>query len=172
MRILHDAIAPTLTTKQPFQLGYATTDIDQAIEACARVHNAPNFLVRPPMAFPMRTPEGDFTAEVQIAFAYCGDVQIELVKPISDPLGIYTRVLPGEGFGLVLHHLGFQLDGDLADWDAFRSQIIDDDLLFEGGAADHTRFLYLDTVAEIGHPMEYLWWGVERRKWLDEIPRN
>lgn len=172
MTALHDSIAPTLSTKHPHQLGYATTDLERAIEVCARVHNAPDFLVRDPMAFPMLTPGGDFTAEVQIAFAYAGDVQIELVKPISDPLGVYTRVLPDEGFAMVLHHLGYVLDGDLADWDTFRATIADDDLLFEGGAADHTRFLYLDTVAEVGHPMEYLWWGAERRGWLDDIPRN
>lgn len=172
MTIRHRRHETRLVTDHPFQLGYATTDLEQAIATFADELDAPDFLVRDPMKMEVSGPRGTRTAELQLAFAYIGDITVELIEPIVDDTAIYTQVLPDDGFGLALHHLGFLVAGGLDDWQDFRAGVSDDRLLFEGAVEDHTRYLYVDTSRTLGHHLEYIWWSLERMAWLEDVPRN
>lgn len=110
--------------------------------------------------------------ELRLAFAYLGDITVELIEPLSGGISVYTNALPTEGFGVVLHHLGYVVEGTLETWESFSTGIPDESLLFEGAVDDHTRFLYQDTKALTGQHTEYLWWNDDRLAWLDDIPRN
>lgn len=133
-----------------------------------------DFLVRPPAIVDVDTPAGSRRMELLLAFAFLGETQIELIQPLAGDVGTYTDVLPDYGFGTALHHLGFVLAGELADWGEFRRSLEGSPhpLLFEGAVGDHTRFAYLDSALVLGHHLEYIWWSRERLAWLDEVPRH
>lgn len=159
---------------QPFQLGYATTDVDRARAVFAEDLGVTDFLVRPPAVVEVETPSGTRRMELLLAFAFLGDTQIELIQPLSGDVGTYTDVLPASGYGTALHHLGFLLRGALSAWGEFRHglQRSAHQLLFEGAVGDHTRYAYLDSAAALGHHLEYIWWSRERLAWLDDVPRH
>ena len=174
MSALHDAIAPHLVTKHPWQLAYATSDTAQAIKTYGELYNCPKFWTRDPFAVRVSTPKGPGILNLLISFAYLGDVCIEFVEPLLEgDSGIYSSVLPEEGFGLVIHHLGYLIGGEMDDWRKFRSRIPDDLVLLEGGVGDDRRFLYLDTRAQLGHYIEYVWFRPEHRDEFEaSVPRN
>jgi hypothetical protein len=159
---------------QPFQLGYATTDLDRARAAFAEDLGISEFLVRPPAVVEVTTPSGKLRMELQLAFAFLGDTQIELIQPVSGDVACYADVLPSSGYGTVLHHLGFVVGGELSAWDDVRSELDRSrhPLLFEGAVEDDVRFAYLDSAPVLGHHLEYIWWSRERLAWLDEVPRH
>jgi hypothetical protein len=159
---------------QPFQLGYATTDLERARAVFADDLGVTDFLVRPPAVVDVATPSGPRRMELHLAFAFLGDTQIELIQPLSGDVDTYTAVLPESGYGTALHHLGFVLGGELPAWGEFRQGLERSahPLLFEGAVGDHTRFAYLDSAAVLGHHLEYIWWSRERLAWLDDVPRH
>src|SRR5215213_47962 len=74
---------PSAAPRQPFQLGYATTDIEQARVVFAEDLGITDFLVRPPAVVDVATPAGSRRMELLLAFAFLGETQIELIQPLS-----------------------------------------------------------------------------------------
>jgi hypothetical protein len=179
MPSLHQAIAPALITKHPWQIAYATSDTAAAIIVFRELYNCPNFYTREPVMQPVSTPNGPTTLHLLLSFAYLGEACIELIEPLKDNTGnyhdngIYSSMLPAERAAPVIHHLAYLMDGDLDGWTKFRTQVPDELVLFEGAVKNDRRFLYLDTKSQLGHYLEYLWYSPEYREIFDAaLPRN
>jgi Glyoxalase/Bleomycin resistance protein/Dioxygenase superfamily len=157
-----------------FQLAYVTTDLEQAI-ATYREHYGVTSFVSIQSSLEVSTPEGVKSAQLDMAFGYIGEIQIELIQPIEGNLTLYADELPdGPAFALRFHHVGCRLR-ERAQWDAFRAGLDPGKhrIAFESMApAPQSRFLYLDERARLGHYLEYMWLDAQASEFFDAIPRN
>lgn len=148
-----------------YQFAYVTNDIDRAMEEVARAQGLGGFMQMRDNAFPTG-PERQ--AVCHFALAYKGDLQFELIQPLAEDVGVYSQVLPGEGYGLVFHHLGRHF-GARADFDAALVQArskwpipIGHDTL--GGV-----YAYADARQDLGHYLEFFCFPEGSH--LDAVPR-
>lgn len=98
------------------------------------------------------TPAGVITQTSKLAFIWVGDLQYELVEPVSGAR-LYSDALP-EGDALKFHHICNRVD----DWNGFRARVDQQSypvVLERGG--DELKFLYLDARPFLGHYLEYVW---------------
>lgn len=104
---------------------------------------------------PVDTPNGEVINSIKLCFIWIGDVQYELIQPISDPLGVYDNCLSNGG-PLRFHHICMRVP----DWSEFRAAVDKQDLplVFERNMGeDSLKFLYLDGRKVFGHYLEYTW---------------
>ncbi|MFT4230258.1 MAG: VOC family protein [Microbacterium sp.] len=153
----------------PYQLGYVTTDLDEAIDGYARTLGGVDFSISDRTLRP-RLRHVDSSLRVRFGLGFVGDVMVELIEPVSGETGFYADLLPPSGFGIALHHFGYLLD-PRADWGAFRAAVDEERVAFE--LSGDPNVVYLDTRAELGHYVEYLHFTPDvRDAWLARIPRN
>jgi hypothetical protein len=108
------------------------------------------------------TPQGSGLLTSKLAFIWVGDMQYELIEPVSGPSDLYTAPLPA-GDELKFHHIAMRVD----DWDSFRAKVDKQryPVVIEGVTADQQlKFLYLDARDFLGHYLEYAWATPERWK--------
>ena len=131
-----------------FQQAFVVADLDTAQRACAETLGCETFVTLPPASLPYRYRGDDVECALAIAFARSGNVQIELIQPVSGR-GLHEEFLTARGPGA--HHLGFLVD-DL------------DRALATAAAAGHAeamsgqfgalRFAYVDTFEALGVYLE------------------
>ena len=105
------------------------------------------------------TPGGTVKQTTKLAFIWVGDLQFELIEPVSGA-DIYAEALPDDD-GLKFHHICNRV----TDWDDFRARVDKQPypvVLERGG--DALKFLYLDLRDFLGHYVEYVWMTDERWK--------
>ena len=136
----------------PYQQAYVTDDLARAVDTLRAAGD-----VRTVIEFEgtsqVTTPAGPTAITCAFALVWIEDVQYELIAPLSDPQGMYTSSLPGEGQLLRFHHTALRVP----DWDSFRARV--DDQPFPVAMERDTgelRFLYLDTRPLLGHYVEYV----------------
>jgi hypothetical protein len=98
------------------------------------------------------TPAGTITQTSKLAFIWVGDLQYELIEPVSGA-SLFSDALPDDD-SLQFHHICNRVD----DWDGFRARVDEQPypvVLERGG--DELRFLYLDARKFLGHYLEYVW---------------
>ncbi|WAJ36840.1 VOC family protein [Pseudomonas sp. GOM7] len=94
------------------QVAYLVPDLDEAIEHWARLGVGP-FFVQRNVAYAEQTYRGQPTRfEISAAFAYFGDLQLELVQQLNDQPSSYKDFAAEKGFGV--QHLGI-LSHDLCE---------------------------------------------------------
>lgn len=149
-----------------YQNAYVTRDIDRWIEAFGR-HAKVDRMFTHEGTTPVITPQGRGAQTNKLAFFWVGDVQYELIQPVSGDVSIYREALPADD-GLKLHHICMRID----DWDDFRARVDQQPLpvAMEGGD-DLLKFLYLDARAFLGHYLEYTWMSEERWARMGGPPR-
>jgi hypothetical protein len=104
---------------------------------------------------PIDTPNGELINSIRLCFIWIGDVQYELIQPVSDPLGVYDNCLSNGG-PLRFHHICMRVP----DWADFRAAVDKQDLPFvfeRDMGVDKLKFLYLDGRKVFGHYLEYVW---------------
>lgn len=159
----------TLVSVHPYQLGYVTNDLDAAIDHYGRLLGGSDFVITERI-LDARMREGRMPLHMRFGLAYLGDITVELIEPLSDETGFYSSLLPTQGFGIALHHLGYLLEPD-TDWESFRGAVEPERVAFE--LSGDPNVFYLDTRAELGHHVEYLQFSQELlEKWQERIPRN
>lgn len=146
-----------------FQLGYATRDLDRAVDLFGERYGVTEFLR-------VDTSQGS-TPGPGLALAWRGDVMIEIFQPLASSEAVYASALDR---GVVaLHHLGHLVDSEeildliAADYEA-------------RGIAVPLRFAHrlglsainADTCAEVGHFSEFVVVHDEGRALFDSLPRN
>src|SRR2546430_608508 len=89
------------------QLAYVTTDFDRALDEFRRSHGVARFLEM--RGVPSPTTPGCF-AELNVGLAWVGDMQIEVIAPLSGDDGVYRGALPTQGFAIRFHHVGQTVD--------------------------------------------------------------
>jgi len=134
-----------------FQNAYVTRDTSRWVDTFSARADVRKVLTHEG-AVEVWTPGGLVNQISKIAFIWVGDLQYELIQPISGA-DIYSDALP-EGDGMKFHHICNRV----ADWTMFRARVDQQPypvVLERGG--DALKFLYLDTRALLGHYIEYVW---------------
>jgi hypothetical protein len=158
-----------LASRNPFQLGYVTTDIEQAVDTYRNELGIGRFSVAD-RELHVESPTGPLTVHARIALAFVDDLMIEFIQPIGGDAQIYSDALPRKGFAMVLHHLGYLVDSARIEWPQFRG-LLDERVVFEkAGDPSH---LYVDTRSTLGHYIEYIWLSSERMTELrSRVPQD
>ena len=108
------------------QLGYAVRDIEQAMQHWTSVMGVGPFFYLENHAAPNSTYRGKpANSRLSIAFAQCGDVQIELLQPMNDAPSLLNDFLRAGHEGL--QHVAFwttTFDADLARYAALGFEVV------------------------------------------------
>jgi len=145
-----------------FQNAYVTRDLDAAIELFRIQYGFDSFR-RHEVSYECSTPEGSGTATVKLALGWIGDVQYELIQPVSGLVDVYTNASTSDAADqsvLRFHHVCMRVP----DWDEFRAQLDREQqpVVAEGGTPGHLLWLYVDARRTLGHYLEYCWMTSER----------
>ncbi|NGY03953.1 VOC family protein [Solimonas terrae] len=133
-----------------YQNAYVTPDIEQALTIFRRrygVADAKYFQAETEVW----TPYGSGIAVNRIAFIWIGDLQYELIEPVSGPVDLYRDALPVRG--LRFHHVCMRS----FDWDATLAEVERQGLpvVYRGGTASGLKFIYADARDTLGHYLEF-----------------
>lgn len=105
----------------------------------------------------------------RLALAYCGDVQLELLQPVSGQT-CYQDFIDRRGEGL--HHLGFFLD-ELDQYEKALDELKAQNYsVLTSGKFGDAYYSYFDTEAAIGSIMEIIYIGPEVRELFARIKRG
>jgi hypothetical protein len=99
-------------------------------------------------------------AQLKIALAVVGGVEIELIEPIGDSAPLFSAVLPRDGsFAIKFHHIAYRIEGDLADFETHMAALHLNvhPVVWQGAMRDVMRYAYTDERAFLGHYIEYVW---------------
>lgn len=142
-----------------YQNAYVTRDVDTAVDGFRQRARVDRVLTYEGST-PVTTPAGAGIQTTKLAFIWVGDLQYELIQPISGSVQLYSDALP-EGGGLRFHHICMRVP----EWDEFRARVNEQTypVVLEGGNS-MLRFLYLDARPFLGHYVEYTWMTDERWK--------
>lgn len=101
----------------------------------------------------VKTPAGHGSAGAKIAIGWVGDVQYEVIEPVSGLIDLYRDALPAH-HALRFHHFGLRT----FDFDRMRAEIDRHGrpVALEGTTAG-ARFVYVDARDSLGHYLEYIW---------------
>ena len=140
-----------------YQNAYVTRDVDKwvaALRSQAKVDRVITF----EGTTPVMTPQGEAEQTNKLAFVWVGNLQYELIQPVSGSVALYRDALPDDD-SLRFHHVCMRVD----DWDGFRARVAAQPypVVLEGGG-DALTFLYLDTRPLLKHYIEYTWMTDER----------
>lgn len=133
-----------------YQIAYIVRDIDRAM-ATVRAQADVRFEYYYETDMPVRRASGPEQMKVKLCMMWVGDVQYELIEPISGLEDIYGAFKPKDD-RLVFHHTCVRVP----DWESFRRGVEEQPypIAFEGGNGPNY-FLYLDAREKLGHFLEY-----------------
>lgn len=134
-----------------FQVGYLVEYLMPALDRWVGSCGIGPFFILPPRQFESLSvhgaPAADHDIIADVALAYSGDVQIELIVPGRAP-STYHDFLSAGGRGL--HHFGYGCD----DFDAARAEALTRGLtITTEGRSAITRFAYCDDGQAAGAPI-------------------
>jgi hypothetical protein len=138
-----------------YQLGYVCDNLEQAI-ASFRGRGMTHEPQIVEVDQPVDSPQGEVINKLRLAFIWIGDVQYELIQPLTDPLGIYANA-KSNGAPIRLHQICMRIEGS---WDAFLARVKAQDLplvMWRDMGGDRLKFAYLDARSTLGHYLEYTW---------------
>lgn len=140
-----------------FQNAYITRNLDKALEGF-RTRVGMEGIQSFEAKIIVDTPTGRGEAVNKLALIWIGDLQYELIEPVSGLVDVYRDELPHDD-SLRFHHICMRVD----DWDSFRLKVDRQKypVVLEGGS-DALRFVYLDARDFLGHYLEYSWMTPER----------
>ena len=155
--------------KNTFQVAWITTDVDRAAQVFKDEQGIDLAVFK---GFSLDTYGGD-PLVIDVALGYVGDLQFEVIEPVSGPNALYTRHLPASGeYTLKFHHLCNRFDTVeeyekvLADYRRREVPIEVDGSFGESG-----RFFYADTRSSLGVYQEYALLDKDT-SFLESLPRN
>jgi Glyoxalase/Bleomycin resistance protein/Dioxygenase superfamily len=139
------------------QTAYVTNDMEQALAVFRDQYDVPSFYVFANDAPGMVQSDG---AQLKIALAVVGGVEIELIEPQGDTAPMFSAPLPEDGsFAIRFHHVAYRIEGDLSDFDSHMASIDPEKhpVIWSGSLGDVMRFSYTDERAVLGHYVEHVW---------------
>ncbi|CAB3739200.1 hypothetical protein LMG27174_06534 [Paraburkholderia rhynchosiae] len=161
-------------TLSPFsglhQIAYVTTDISQAIDYFAHKYNVPKWLE-------LREIEIESMAgrkcTQNVALAYVGAIQLELIQPLLGDDHVYRDALPETEFAIRHHHVA-QLIATEADFARQRDELAAQGvrIVIDGEAKGMARYFYTDHRATLGHYLEHTWFSPAGLAGMAKVPRN
>lgn len=153
-----------------YQVAYVTTDLDRAMKLFGETHGLHRYFEMRDLRY--KTGPGR-EAHCDIALAYLGATEIEIIQPLDGDVQLYRDFLPADGFGVRFHHLCKLFETE-AGFDAQIAAYEKRGMKFPimGSAPGNSRYFYCDFRAELGHYLEGIVFEPQARGWLAEIPRN
>jgi len=148
-------VAPTGSFSRPIrQIAYVVPDL----RAAARRHaglfgSGPYFIAEGYTDIPHIYRGEERLMSIDSALGQWGDVQIELIQPTDDRPNVWREGASATGAGPKCHHVCFHpdsLDEAIASYEA-RGYPVAFDFTLPGG----TRTVLMDTLAELGHFVEF-----------------
>ena len=106
---------------------------------------------------PLKPPSGDRRASVRGALAWVGDLQIEVIEPLSGHIDLFHRVMPADMSDATphFHHIGVRRSDEAQMRDEVRNLGLP--LLFESRNDDlGLVFIYVDATKILGHYIEFV----------------
>jgi hypothetical protein len=135
-----------------YQNAYVTPDLDRAVDALQTRLGAGEFKCSH-VECPLWTPNGDGVAVMKVGLVWVGDLQYELIQPISGAVDIYQEAVRPDRL-LTFHHIAMRVD----EWDQLEAEVARQDLpRVQEGKTDFLRFVYFDARDTLGHYLEYMW---------------
>jgi methylmalonyl-CoA/ethylmalonyl-CoA epimerase len=128
-----------------FQQAFVVADLDTAQRACVEVLGCSPFVTLPAASLPYTYRGREVECALALGFARSGNVQIELLQPVSGE-GVHVEFLAANGPGA--HHLGFMVERLDDELDAT------DFAVAQSGQFGSLRFAYLDTFDTLGAYVE------------------
>jgi hypothetical protein len=151
-----------------FQIGFVVPDIHRAMTFFKDKLGVPEFLFIEQSELQDETYLGKAAPlHVQLAFGWCGDTQIELIRPVSG-VSTYSKFLDRNANG-GMHHYGIEV--------ANYAQAVKDMedrgySLVQSGRHNETQFGYFDTTSEIGALTELVYLQPEERAFMWGLKRK
>jgi hypothetical protein len=141
-----------------YQNAYITRDLDQALAMFRKEYGFDAFKSFE-VTYDLSTPAGRGKATVKLALGWIGNLQYELIQPISGMIDVYNEGLP-DRHPLKFHHVCMRVH----DWDKLRADLRQENrrIVMEGGTPEHLLWLYVDARDTLGHYLEYCWMTPER----------
>jgi hypothetical protein len=144
-----------------YQMGFVTDDLEAAQDRLGKRFGIERFRVKRD------------AARMSTAHAYAGDMMVEVIQPGPKASAVYQENVPSGG-AVRLHHLGYRVP-DLENWDKLIAQVDREGwatpirgAIMEG----HLRFIYVDTLAELGIYQEYVCLTGPALHLYDDVPAN
>lgn len=137
-----------------FQNAYVTHDLDRAIALCGPTMGIGGFVAMD-YELPLRTPEGERTIGLRVATGWVGNMQVELIQPVSGHIAPYVGGLPADRSDCVprFHHVAVRRDDPTAL--AREVAAMGLPVIFETGG-NGIASTFIDATARIGHPIEFV----------------
>ena len=145
------------------QTAYVTNDMEQALAVFRDHYDVTSFYVFANDAPGMVQSDG---AQLKMALAVVGGVEIELIEPQGDTAPMFSAPLPSDGsFAIRFHHVAYRVEGDLSDFEAHMASIDPErhPVIWSGSLGDVMRFAYTDERALLGHYVEHVWMHADLR---------
>jgi len=145
------------------QTAYVTNDMQLALAVFRDHYDVTSFYVFANDAPGMVQSDG---AQLKIALAIVGGVEIELIEPQGDTAPMFSAPLPSDGsFAIRFHHVAYRVEGDLSDFEAHMASIDSEKhpVIWSGSLGDMMRFAYTDERALLGHYVEHVWMHADLR---------
>jgi hypothetical protein len=111
---------------------------------------------------------------LKLAHAWVGDTWYEIVEPVAGAVSVYTDWLPSGNAPLRFHHAGIRLR-DVAAWDRMvrESEAAGYRMVLSLTKNRAQKYGFLDTMAELGHFVEYLYIPDPRQTaFMPNMPQN
>lgn len=159
-------LLPTgLLSTAPFQIAYATNDIEQAKTLFQQQLGIRQF-----RQLSGQLPSG---GHIHVELAWVGNIMYELLTASGEGSELYLHQLPTDAFAIRHHHLGFLLRSE-AEWQALQREIAERQ--WHMPHISHTpgfmRSCFVDCPA-LGHYLEYLWPEAAGLDFFEkEVPKN
>jgi hypothetical protein len=167
MTLIDPAFRPgraSLLSRQHFQTAYVTNDMDQAIGLLADRYGVADFRYIRDVPLPTG-------GQMDIALAWVGNMNLEIIQGSGNPQSFYERSLPGS-FAIRFHHLGYLVPSQ-EEWDdvvaAIEAQKLE--IIYSGSDPSGLDFIYIEAPG-LGHFLEYI---RPKAAWIDlfeSLPRN
>ncbi|MCK9542587.1 MAG: VOC family protein [Novosphingobium sp.] len=159
-------MSPIIDTRAPmfnglYQMGFVTDDLDAAQERLGRRFGISRFRVQ-------RNDQ-----RMSTAHAFAGDMMVEIIQPGPEAPAVYHENVPGGG-AVRLHHLGYRVP-DVENWEKLLAQVDAEGWAtpIRGAVMDgHLRFVYVDTLADLGIYQEYVCLTGPALHLYDDVPAN
>jgi catechol 2,3-dioxygenase-like lactoylglutathione lyase family enzyme len=151
-----------------FQIAYVVPDIHDAIRFFKEKLGVPTFMLKEDIRVQEQTYRGEPGEYRQsIAFGFLGQMQIELIQPLSGT-STYSEFLETNPKGGV-QHLGILVDDYNAGVTAMEGQGF---TLVQSGRNGETRFGYFDVNHPIGTLMEVVYLAPQERAGYERMKRS
>jgi catechol 2,3-dioxygenase-like lactoylglutathione lyase family enzyme len=148
-----------------FQIGFVVPDIYKAMAFFKDQLGVPEFLFIDAPGIEDETYLGKpAPLTLNLAFGWCGDTQIELIRPIAG-VSTYSRFLDHNPQG-GMHHYGIEVPNYAQGVRDMENRGL---TLVQSGRHNETRFAYYDTIATIGALTEIVYLQPEERAFMHSL---